>query len=357
MLQLERRGPLVNVRAACRIPFPQGCPRAGQGFRREQFIARTVRDALKKNHFKGRHIVSALKDEQLRFGSVRLRDWENQDQTHLFARCRAELGFAPGQGHVQYLPAGAVRLGAEIGKQYTVFGATDTALIRHRAILDDLGFHHVTLEPLPCALYQSWAHQSTQPPVDTPDAAQPSAAAAPVLLVHIGCDQTTILMADPDVLYWARQVHWGGADLTRRAADHLKLTMPDAEFLLRRQFAEHHQDAPDHIPHVLAGLVRDKITELAQEIDWCAAYYRETFRGPAPRSIILSGAHTYSALLHALLGNTVKMDVRLETAFDNIDIDNTATDLPHDRSALCEWVIALGLSLKSFAPVRETART
>lgn len=356
LLQLERRGPLVAVRAACHVSLPQECPRTGQGFRREHIIARSVREALKQHRFKGREVVSVLNGDQLRFGSVRVHDWENQAQEHLVGRCRAELGFLPGQGHVEYVPAGVVRFGGHVGRQYTAFGATDATLIRQRAILDDIGLSQVALEPLPCVLYRMWVHQGAQCAAETSmaGASEVPCECGPVVLVHVGCEETMIVMADTESLYWARQVNWGGSELSGRVAEHLRLSQGNAEFLLRRQFVGNAQGS-DEISRVLGGLVRDKLVELGQEIEWCSTYYCQTFRGPAPRRVVLSGVEPYVSLMLAQQGQFGQMDVTRPSSIEGIDMEGAGSGLSDECDTVSEWVVTLGLCLKSLTPVREPA--
>ena len=87
------------------------------------------------------------------------------------------------------------------------------------------------------------------------------------------------------------------------------------------------------------------IEQLAREISLCFRYYSVTFRGSRPGKAIFTGGEAYEATLLNALRRQLAVDIEIAQPLRGFDISNI--DFGNDRrSVLCEWAVAVGLSLK-----------
>jgi hypothetical protein len=85
--------------------------------------------------------------------------------------------------------------------------------------------------------------------------------------------------------------------------------------------------------------------ELGREISLCLRYYSVTFRGHRPTKLRLVGGEACDPQLQSLLNSALVIPVEIGRPLYSV---NTSRMKPSDRrGAMCEWALALGLSLRT----------
>jgi len=91
--------------------------------------------------------------------------------------------------------------------------------------------------------------------------------------------------------------------------------------------------------------------ELAKEISLCFRYYTVTFRGKRVERAIFAGGGAYEDILLNVLRRQLTVEIEVAQPLKGFDLMNA--DFGSDRRGLlCEWAVAVGLSLKGLATDR-----
>jgi type IV pilus assembly protein PilM len=89
--------------------------------------------------------------------------------------------------------------------------------------------------------------------------------------------------------------------------------------------------------------------ELAHEISLCLRYYTVTFRGKRIERAILTGGGGYEKILLDVMQRQLTVSVEVAQPLRGFDMSNERANLNFygdRRGLLCEWAVAVGLSLK-----------
>jgi type IV pilus assembly protein PilM len=94
--------------------------------------------------------------------------------------------------------------------------------------------------------------------------------------------------------------------------------------------------------------------ELAKEISLCLRYYTVTFRGKLVERAVFSGGEAYERILLNVLRRHLTAKVEVAQPLKGLDITNVNFDNNKrlHRRLLCEWAVAVGLSLKGWEDQR-----
>src|SRR5205814_9348114 len=125
-------------------------------------------------------------------------------------------------------------------------------------------------------------------------------------------------------------------------------TMDEAESLRRRLIETGEPVDPtvrrDPVRQAVFDATRSPMEELGREISLCLRYYSVTFRGHRPTKLRLVGGEACDPQLQALLSSALVIPVEIGRPLYSV---NTSRMKPADRrGAMCEWALALGLSLR-----------
>jgi len=85
--------------------------------------------------------------------------------------------------------------------------------------------------------------------------------------------------------------------------------------------------------------------ELAREISLCFRYYTVTFRGRRVERAVFSGGEAYEKILLNVLKRQTAVEIEVAQPLRGFDMMNVNFD-GDKRGLLCEWAVAVGLSLK-----------
>jgi len=85
--------------------------------------------------------------------------------------------------------------------------------------------------------------------------------------------------------------------------------------------------------------------ELAREISLCFRYYTVTFRGKRVERAVFTGGEAYENILLNVLRRQLTVEIEVAQPLKGFDMMNINFDSDR-RGLLCEWAVAVGLSLK-----------
>ena len=90
--------------------------------------------------------------------------------------------------------------------------------------------------------------------------------------------------------------------------------------------------------------------ELVREVSLCVRYYTVTFRGNRIERVIVTGGGAYEGILLDTLKRQLGVEVETGQPLRGFDMADVQFDGCR-RDLLCEWAVAVGLSLKGYKPV------
>ncbi len=118
---------------------------------------------------------------------------------------------------------------------------------------------------------------------------------------------------------------------------------------LHQQAAESENKIDSSTRQVIVDAVSSIAEELAKEISLCLRYYTVTFRGRRVEKAILAGGGANEGILLDVFRRRLSVNIEIAQPLRGFDISNDRTNLNFEgdrRSSLCEWAVAVGLSLK-----------
>jgi Tfp pilus assembly PilM family ATPase len=291
-----------------------------------------LRRLLRSGGFTGTEVVTNLPADQVHVRTFRLPAQAPAERDAAALRhAREGCPFGDAQpAHVDVVSVGAARQGRDERHEYIAFAAREADI---RALVESFGggvtARSVQAEPL--AVYRAAA------------GAAPSVGPAAVhCAVHVGENETLVLVGEGPALRVLRRVEVGARHLDRAASR--KLGVPAAEArLLRRRHATVGAGA-DPLRSAFADATRALLEAVAREAALCARYHAVTFRRELPPSVRLLGLESSNAQLRSLLHEATGLPVDDRSVFDGI-----GGTIPADDGA---WAAAVGLAIPA-APVRD----
>jgi type IV pilus assembly protein PilM len=98
--------------------------------------------------------------------------------------------------------------------------------------------------------------------------------------------------------------------------------------------------------------------DLAREISLCLRYYTVTFRGARVERAIFAGGGAYEDVLIDVLRRQLVVEIEVAEPLRGFDLSSKRASLnfrADRRGMLCEWAVAVGLSLKGWNRKPQTA--
>jgi|GEM_PF-238165 len=96
---------------------------------------------------------------------------------------------------------------------------------------------------------------------------------------------------------------------------------------------------------VIVDAISSIAEKLANEISLCFRYYTVTFRGKRVERAVFSGGEAYEEILLNVLRRHLAVEIEVAQPMRGFDVTKLSLDSDR-RSTLCEWAVAVGLSLK-----------
>jgi len=366
MIQLAINGGHISILAADQVYIDHSVSDEGQ--EKRSFIVSSIKQMLAEGNFRGRNVVSCLPNEKLRITSLRLSETESDEiEQSLKKEVTQRFGLDPDKDAIDYLCAGDVRQGDEIKNELILFAADNESIKSHIELLEDVGLRPVAIDTIPCALFRSF-ERSLQRREDRERT---------VVFVDVGGRFTTVVFGRGQEISFVKQIPIGGNKFGEEIAAKLGVGIKEAEMLREKLRTEritdtipgasgwgpgqglvkqdNFRDSPgvkealktldESTRQVMVDAISTVAEELAREISLCFRYYTVTFRGKRVERAVFSGGEAYEKILLNVLRRQLAVEIEVAQPLRGFDMMNVDFDGDR-RGLLCEWAVAVGLSLK-----------
>ena len=357
MIQLLMNGEQISVIAAEKARIDPSIN--GDGQKRRGFVISAIRRMLENGNFHRRNVISCLPNDGLKITSLRLAEAQSDgiEQT-LKKEVVQRFGLDPDKDAMKYVVAGNVHQGDEIKNELILFAADNETVKSHIDMLEEAGLRPVSIDTIPCALFRSFERllRRQEDKEHT------------VVFVDVGNQFTTVVFGRRGEISFVKQIPAGGEKFDEEIAVKLGIDIGEAEMLRERLQMEKSlstprpnlaEQGPDDNEQKLEASTRQAIVdavsevaeELTREISLCLRYYTVTFRGKRVGRAFFTGGGAYEYIFLDVLKRQLAVKVEVAQPLKGFDMSIENLNFDSDRRGLlCEWTVALGLSLKGWNP-------
>ncbi len=336
--------------------------------RRRSFVISAIKRMLAEGNFRGRNVVSCLPNDGLKITSLRLAETETGEiEQALRKEVSQRFGLDPDKDAINYLVAGNVQYGERSKNELILFAAADETIRSHIAMLEEAQLRPVAIDTVPCALYRSF-ERSLRREEDREQT---------VVFVDVGSQFTTVVFGRGGEISFTKQIAIGGEKFNREIASRLGVSVDEAEILREKlrmgstiksgtglgvpgssstgqdsqalilQEGQNGNALDASTRQVMVDAIGAAAEELAREISLCFRYYTVTFRGKRVERAVFSGGEAYEKILLNVLRRHLTVEIEVAQPLRGLDMTNVNFDSDR-RGLLCEWAVAVGLSLKGW---------
>jgi len=359
MLQLAINGGHISILAADKTPLDSSIN--GDGEEGRTFIISAIKRMMAEGNFRGRSVVSCLPNDSLKITSLRLAEVETQEIEQVLRKeVSQRFGLDPDKDAMNYLLAGNVRQGEEIKNELILFAVDNETVKNHIQMLEEAELKPVAIDSIPCALFRSF-ERSLRRQEDKEYT---------VVFVDLGSRFTTVVFGRGGKISFVKQIPIGGEKFNQDIAAKLGVSINEAEMLRgklrleRSRLGPHRHAAPPQktanddlldasTRQVMVDAIGAIAEELAREISLCFRYYTVTFRGKRVERAVCAGGEAYENILLNVLKRQLTVEIEVAQPLKGFDMMNVKFD-SDKRGLLCEWAVAVGLSLNGWKGVPET---
>jgi type IV pilus assembly protein PilM len=402
MIQLAVSGGYRSVVAAAKADIDPALN--GDKEAKRIFVVSAVKRMLANGGFRGRKVVSCLPNDSLRISSLRLgQTGTGKIEQAVKKEMQPRFGLDPDKDVVDYIVAGDVRHGDEIRSELILLAADSETVKDHIDMLTEAGLRPVAVDTIPCALFRGF-ERSLQRQEDKKQT---------TVFVDVGSRSTTVVFGRAGEISFIKQVPIGSERFNQEVAAKLGVDTSGAQTLRRALRAERlavvsswgltcdktdgdnqAQQEQDGAPalalpqtwaedsfgvdsekpcdflqkqeqgfdgtrqrldtstrQAVVDAISAVAEELAKEISLCFRYCTVTFRGKRVERAVFAGGGAYEDILLNVLRRQLTVEIEVAQPLKGFDLMNV--DFRGDRRGLlCEWAVAVGLSLKGLAPDR-----
>lgn len=374
MIQLAMNGGHISILAADKVRIETSINGDGEegsrkaGIQRRSFVISAIKRMLTEGNFRGRNVVSCLPNDRLKITSLRLAETETSEiEQALRKEVSQRFGLDPDKDAINYLVAGNVQYGERSKNELILFAASDETIRNHIAMLEEAQLRPVAIDTVPCALFRSF-ERSLRREEDREQT---------VVFVDVGSQFTTVVFGRGGGISFTKQIPIGGEKFNREIASRLGVSINEAEILREKLRTESTikagiglgvpksnstgQDSQALIlqegqngsaldastRQVMVDAIGAAAEELAREISLCFRYYTVTFRGKRVERAVFSGGEGNEKILLNVLRRHLTVEIEVAQPLKGLDMTNVNFDSDR-RGLLCEWAVAVGLSLKGW---------
>ena len=364
-IQLVVNGGGISVFAADEIRL-DACVDGDEQTRRSSVVA-AIKQMLAQGTFRGRDVVSCVPNGRLKITSLRLAESEKSEiEQTLRKEVAQRFGLNPDEDPMDYVVAGHVRQGDEVKSELIVFAMDNETIKSHIAMLEEAGLKPVAIDTIPCALFRSF-ERSLRRQEDRE---------LTVVFVDVGSRFTTVVFGRGGQISFVKQIPIGAERFVQQVAEKLGVSISEAEMLresLRAAngFTSVNSDSPGHeadgdgreidasTRHAIGEAVRAVAEDLAREVALCLRYYTVTFRGKRVERAVFAGGGAYEDILVDVLRHQLAVEVEVAEPLRGFDLSSGKANVNFygdRRGLLCEWAVAVGLSLKGWNKIETAER-
>ncbi|MFC1633898.1 pilus assembly protein PilM [Planctomycetota bacterium] len=342
---------------------------------RRNAVVSAIKKMLAKGNFLGKDVVSCLPSGKLKITSIRLADGDTDAiERSLRKEAAQRFGLDPEKDAMDYLVAGSVRQGDEVKNELILFATDNETIKDHIEMLEEAGLRPVAIDPIPCALFRSFG-RSLRRQEDLERT---------VVFIDVGSRFTTVVFGHGREISLVKQIPIGGERFVQQVAEKLSIRIDEAETLRKSlridrkssslksdnsesQVAEGEPEIDASTRDMITDAVCSVAEDLAREISLCLRYYSVTFRGARVERAIFAGGGAYEGILMDVLRRQLVVEIEMAEPLRGVDLSSKKASLNFHsdrRGVLCEWTVAVGLSLKYWnrienrkSPVRSGSRS
>ncbi|UCF00058.1 MAG: pilus assembly protein PilM [Planctomycetota bacterium] len=352
MIQLGINGGRISVLAADKVRLDANINSDGE--ERKSFIVSKIKQMLSEGNFRGRNVISCLPNGQLKITSLRLPDGETGEIEQALRKEAAQrFGLDAERDAINYLVAGNVQEGEAIKHELILFATDNETIKKHIEMLEATQLRPLAIDNVPCALFRSF-ERSLRRQEDRERT---------VVFVDVGSRFTTVVFGcggeNGGDISFIKQIPVGGEKFNRETAARLGISIGEAE-ILRDTLRKEKSGTGGHLSNDTNGCSLDASTrqvitdsvsvvaeELAREISLCFRYYTVTFRGKRVERAVFAGGEAYESILLNVLKRQLPVEIEMSQPLRGFDMMNVNFESDR-RGLLCEWAVAVGLSLKGW---------
>jgi type IV pilus assembly protein PilM len=365
MIQLAVDGEHTSILAADKVRVDAGI-NGDEGARRS-FVISAIKQMLSRSKFRGQNVVSCLPNDKLKITSLRLAETVTDEiEQALKKEAGRRFGLDLKDDVINYLVAGNVQYGDEIKNELILFAASDETIRKHIEMLEESQLTPVAIDTVPCALFRCF-EKSRRREEDKEQT---------IVFVDVGSQFTTVVFGRGREISFIKLIPIGGEKFNREIASKLGVSIDEAEILREKLQIEsatksvtgNNMSKPSprgrdravsilqagqdgntldiSTRAVMVDAIGAAAEELAKEISLCLRYYTVTFRGELVERAVFSGGEAYEGILLSVLRRHLTAKVEVAQPLKGLNISNVKFD--SNRRLLCEWSVAVGLSLKGW---------
>ena len=342
MIQLAFTGGGTKVIAADKIAIDTELNEDNE--EKRKFIISAIRKSLDEGNFHGKKVISCMPSDKLKITSIRLPEMENdQIEDTLKKEVNDRFGLDADKDMINYIVDGNIQQGNETKNELILFAADNETVSNHIALLEEAKLRPVAIDTIPCALFRSFERLLRRQEDKNITA----------VFVDIGNKYTTVVFDREGEISFIKQIPIGGYRFNSEIAAKLGISIKEAELLRKRLQDDQKRTAvkesgiDESIKQVVVDSVEIVSEELAKEISLCLRYYTVTFRGKRVEQAIFAGGEAYENVLLNVLRRQLAVNVQVAKPLRGFDISDVEFG-SDKRGLLCEWAVAVGLSLKGW---------
>ena len=357
MIQLAMNGGQTSVIAAGKARIDAGIN--GDDQARRSFIISAIKRMLDEGSFRGRNVVSCLPNDGLKITSLRLAETGTEEiEQALKKEVVQRFGLNPDKDAMDYMLAGDIQQGDEIKNELILFAADNETIKSHIEMLEEACAIPVAIDTVPCALFRSF-ERSLRRQEDKERT---------LVFVDVGSRWTVVVFGRGGEISFVKQIPIGGERFSDEIAAKLGINVSQAQMLRDKLRMERGlyvsqpgpvEQASDNNAQRLDTATRQVIVdaisavaeELAREISLCLRYYTVTFRGKRVERAFFTGGEAYENILLNVLKRHLTVEIEVAQPLRGFDLSSEGAHVNLDsdrRGLLCEWAVAVGLSLKGW---------
>jgi type IV pilus assembly protein PilM len=356
MIQLMVNGEQLSVIAAQKVHIDHSISDEQE---KSRFIISAIKRMLTEGHFHGNNVISSLPNDGLEITSLRLAETQSDVIEQALRREVVQrFGLDPDEDAMQYVFAGNVHQGDEIKNELILFAAANETIKSHIELLEQAGLKPVSIDTIPHALFRSF-ERSLRRQEDRERT---------VVFVDVGNKYTTVVFGRGGEISFVKQIPVGGEKFNEEIALKAGVEISEAEMLREALQMEKSFSNPKHdlleqsaednkqkleasTRQAIVDAVSAVAEELTREISLCLRYYTVTFRGKRVEQAFFTGGGAYEYILLDVLKRQLAVEIEVAQPLKGFDRSRKRENLKFDsdrRGLLCEWSVAVGLSLKGW---------
>lgn len=299
-------------------------------------LSRVLKEMISDGQFIGRQVVGCIPDGLLEYRNLRLapgpaRELDSAVQSYV----SHQLELPEDLFKTQYFDAGIIWDDDDRRQEVIAMSAPIEVLTEYLAVLTDCDLSPVAIDAVPAAVARS--------------VMEVAADDAPLAVLDIGCQWTSLMMIKQGEIQFVKRVQLGMHAVDQDIADALFIPIEEAQRLrenligLPTETSQSDSSTDQSSQQVVRTVLEDRGRQLARHIAKCFQYYSVTFRVSRPQMGIVVGGGAYDKNLIDILARSSRVDFQTVDKLSGLDwIDATA--IAQDESKAGRWAVAIGLA-------------